>query len=159
MADRTTNIAVAADTADEGDVYYPAVAQGTIRDKALVVYQFDRLNNDADTDLQGTLLGGGVSEVKPAAGFLPRDFRVLPNYPNPFNPETVIPFEMPRGGRVHIAVYDAVGRERAVLMDGILTAGYHDVHWNAEPERASGIYLVRLESGGLAVTRKVVLMR
>ena len=85
------------------------------------------------------------------------------NYPNPFNPSTVIPFELRRSGHVTLTVYDAVGRRVAVLVDGERSSGHHAVRWNGRTARgdavASGVYLYRLVSGERVQTRTMVLMK
>jgi len=96
---------------------------------------------------------------------LPEAFLLDQNYPNPFNPETEIRFQVPeiRGQtsevrNVKLAVYDLLGRVAAVLVDETLPAGRHRAIWNAAGS-PSGIYFLRLESGGLVETRKMVLVR
>lgn len=86
------------------------------------------------------------------------DFVLLHNYPNPFNPSTSISFDVPRQAHVRVTVYNLVGQEVAVLVDGVLPQGQHSVRW--QPENASsGIYFVRLQAGEFRATRKTVLLR
>ena len=112
-----------------------------------------------------------VTEVqKQTAGVVPARFELSQNYPNPFNPETEIRYQIPayagtevRGqtsevSRVRLAVYDLLGREVATLIDETLPAGRHRAIWNASGN-SSGIYFLRLESGGLVETKKMVLVR
>lgn len=91
------------------------------------------------------------------------DFALAAPYPNPFNPETTIKFSIGNGERVRLAVYDLLGRRIATLVDGALAAGRHDVRWNGVDDDgrqvASGVYLIRLQSGAHHSARKVVLMR
>jgi hypothetical protein len=91
--------------------------------------------------------------------------RLEQNWPNPFNPATTISFYVaPVGGdgssstQVRLAVYDVIGREVAVLVDGRMESGIHDVVFNAN-RLASGIYFYRLLAGGFAETKKMVLLR
>jgi flagellar hook assembly protein FlgD len=62
-----------------------------------------------------------------------------------------------------LTVYDALGREIAVLADGFLSAGNHEVRWNGRDSHgnpvSSGVYLYRLEAGGNAETKKMMLVR
>jgi len=89
---------------------------------------------------------------------LPEAFLLDQNYPNPFNPETEIGFTLQVSGFTSLRVYDLLGREAAVLVDEELPAGRHRAIWNAAGS-PSGIYFLRLESGGLVETRKMVLVR
>lgn len=103
-----------------------------------------------------------TSAGEPAAA-LPSDLRLLPNYPNPFNPSTVLAYEIPArasGGEVpaELAVYDLLGRKVAVLASGMHAPGRYEVRWEAG-ERASGVYLARLESAGRSATKALMLVK
>ncbi len=79
------------------------------------------------------------------------------NYPNPFNPSTVVEYRLPRAGHVRLDVYDTLGRKIAELVDGEQSAGAHRVPFSAVG-LSSGLYFCRLESGGFAETRKMLLL-
>lgn len=85
-----------------------------------------------------------------------------PAYPNPFNPSTVIGFRIgaiqESPVQVTLSVYDILGRKIAVLVDGPTSAGSHSVTFDAAG-LASGIYLVRLEAGGMVKARSVSLIK
>lgn len=87
-----------------------------------------------------------------------REFSLGQNSPNPFNPATTITFSVPVGGHVSLRVYDVVGRLVATLVDGELDRGRHTVGWDAT-EFPSGVYLCRLQAGGKAAGRKLLLLR
>jgi len=80
------------------------------------------------------------------------------NYPNPFNPSTVIRFTLPVDGRVVLRVYNMLGEEMAELADREMGAGEHAIEWDAGTA-PSGIYLYRIETPSGTVVRKMVLMR
>jgi hypothetical protein len=86
------------------------------------------------------------------------DFRLQQNYPNPFNPTTEIAFDVARAGRTSLKVYDLMGREVAILSNGILQAGAHHVTYDAH-DLPSGVYFYRLESGSQTQTRKMLLLK
>jgi hypothetical protein len=73
----------------------------------------------------------------------PSGIALLANYPNPFNPVTQIPFELPGQSRVHLAVYDVLGRQVAVLADRVYASGRHEVSLDASG-MSSGVYVVRM---------------
>jgi hypothetical protein len=79
----------------------------------------------------------------------------LRNYPNPFSARTRVHFAMPRNGDVKLTIYDVAGRRVATLVDGEKAAGGHDVEFNAE-KLPAGVYLYRLETGGLTETGRMV---
>lgn len=73
------------------------------------------------------------------------------NYPNPFNPQTTVPFSIETATNARLSVHDLLGREIAVLVDGQLPVGGHEATWDAT-EFASGVYLYRLTAGGHTAT-------
>jgi hypothetical protein len=82
---------------------------------------------------------------------------ILSAYPNPFNGEVTISYDVPRRSNVELAVYNLLGEQVAVLKSGVEAAGSHAVQWR--PEVSSGIYFARLRAGASTVMRKVVYLR
>ncbi|MEQ9104670.1 MAG: T9SS type A sorting domain-containing protein [Rhodothermales bacterium] len=80
------------------------------------------------------------------------------NWPNPFNPTTAISFELAQSGPVRLTVHDLLGREVAVLVDGVRPAGLHQVRFDASAE-ASGLYLYTLETPTSRQTRRMLLVK
>lgn len=80
------------------------------------------------------------------------------NYPNPFNPSTSIRFTLRTSHIARLTVYDMLGREVAVLVDGVMSAGSHQVSFDGAG-LASGIYLVRLTSGSEIHTMRMTLLK
>ncbi len=96
------------------------------------------------------------------ASDLSNSFSLGANFPNPFNPTTVIPFTLNQRGHVTLAVYDVLGRRVALLVDGEIAEGSHSVRWDAsagDSPIASGVYLVRLERLGVSVSRRILLAK
>ena len=93
---------------------------------------------------------------KPAK--LPTDFRMEPNYPNPFNPETTVRFHIPRTCLVQLTVYNVLGQKVRTLMNRNLPAGSYQVNFQAE-NLPSGVYYIRMKAGNFRQTQKMVLMR
>lgn len=85
-------------------------------------------------------------------------FSLSQNFPNPFNPATKISFELAESGFTTLNVYDALGRNVAILVNELRTNGLHSVDFNST-ELSSGIYFYVLESGGYTQTRKMVLLK
>ena len=90
------------------------------------------------------------------------------NYPNPFNPETHIVFDLGLldgpDQQARVVIYNLLGQRIATLVNGVLPSGQYDIVWNGRDQRgravASGIYFVRLEtSSGRNFTHKMVLVR
>ncbi len=89
---------------------------------------------------------------------LPSGYKLNQNYPNPFNPSTAITYELPESGYVRLKVFDQLGREAAILVDGPVNAGIHTVYFNGTG-LASGNYFYRIETGKFAGTRKFTLLK
>ncbi len=134
-------------------------------------------------DLSGTF--GGLAPVRAVVGkeeiaagridigrqllsAVPSKTALLPNYPNPFNPETWIPFDLADSSRVKITIYNSSGQTVRVLELGQLPAGSYRSrskapHWDGrnalgEPV-ASGVYYVRIEAGSFTAFRRMVVLK
>jgi hypothetical protein len=80
------------------------------------------------------------------------------NYPNPFNPSTQIRFTLDAGRQTRLTVYDVLGREVATLVNGPMAAGSHSVTFDASA-LTSGVYLYKLEAGGMTMTKRMTLVK
>ena len=95
-------------------------------------------------------INGTVEQPSPVA--------LLSSYPNPFNPEATIRFDVSKSQRVRLNVYNELGQRVMVLIDGRVEAGQHKARLAAYG-LPSGTYFVRLETDTGVVTRTVVLMK
>lgn len=86
------------------------------------------------------------------------NFRLEQNYPNPFNPSTVIGFQLAVAGEARLTVYDILGRQVAVLVNGTMSAGAHSVNFDAS-NLTSGVYMYKLEAGGMSQVRRMTLVK
>ncbi|NOX38224.1 MAG: S8 family serine peptidase [Calditrichaeota bacterium] len=130
----------------------------------------------ADVDLNGNrtfhgplkvkVVGDGVEVLE--AGNLPREFKLSPAYPNPFNPETQLRFAIPRNSRsrteyVRLLVFDTLGRKVKTLYEGQLAPGYYQSRWNGRTDAgrpvASGTYYILLIGEYQRQSQKVTLMK
>jgi hypothetical protein len=96
--------------------------------------------------------------AEPVAGTLPTQYALHQNYPNPFNASTTIAFDLPKSSHICLRVFDLLGREVAVLKDGMMEAGSHRVTFDGS-NLASGIYFARLDAGKFSQTKKVILLK
>ena len=88
----------------------------------------------------------------------PEGFRLEQNYPNPFNPATTIAYALPQPERVSLRIYNLQGQEVASLIECQQAAGEHRVVWRPQG-LAAGIYIARLQAGGVYATRRLVLAK
>lgn len=89
---------------------------------------------------------------------LPSSFELHQNFPNPFNPATVIRFELPERVPVVLTVYDVLGRAVRTLANTTLNAGRYQLTFDASG-LSSGVYLYRLQAGSTVVNRRMTLLK
>jgi len=93
---------------------------------------------------------------------IPDCFQLFHNYPNPFNPSTEIKFALPEAGNVELRIFNQLGQQVAVLVNGFQQAGVHSVFWNGCDELgntvASGVYFYKIRAGSFEQTRKMILL-
>ncbi len=97
-------------------------------------------------------------EVGENQNFLPGNFELQQNFPNPFNPATAIEFQLPNPGKVTLKVYDPLGREVATLVDSEMENGIHKINFNGSA-LPSGIYFYKLSSEKYSLVRKMMLLK
>ena len=89
---------------------------------------------------------------------LPNKFDMAQNYPNPFNPTTMIEFALPTADHVKLEVFNVLGQKSAVLVDQRMTAGVHQIEFDASSS-PSGIYFYRLATKDKSLTKKMILVK
>ncbi|MDI6401448.1 T9SS type A sorting domain-containing protein [Balneolaceae bacterium ANBcel3] len=88
----------------------------------------------------------------------PARFKLAQNFPNPFNPNTIIRYQISERADVRIEVFDALGRNVAVLKSGVHSPGSYQVNFDAS-HLSSGIYIYRLRAGDFTETRQMILVK
>ena len=144
-------------------LYPGALGVFTAADVREWLSQAHQLNSVSPTDQRG------VSVLEQLLAVLtPKETTLLPNYPNPFNPETWIPYQLATSGDVKITIYDARGIVVRRLELGYRQAGYYThrsraAYWdgcNGLGEHvASGLYFYHLEAEGVSLLRKMVTLK
>jgi uncharacterized delta-60 repeat protein len=89
---------------------------------------------------------------------IPKVFTLKQNYPNPFNPSTTIKYQLPLQSHVLLKIFDILGREVTVLVNGIEEPGYKLVLFDAS-KLSSGVYYYRLQAGDHVATKKLLLLK
>ena len=129
--------------------------------------------NEVDVDGQARIAGSrvdaGTDEVNTTSSaefgrhLLPEGFQMYPAFPNPFNPQTIINYQLPIINYVELDVINVRGQKEAVLVAGVQTAGKHKAKWdgkNSNGQRCpSGLYFARLKQGAQIQTIKLILMK
>ena len=107
-------------------------------------------------------MGGIATQVALDDAAAITHFQLFPSHPNPFNQNTLIPFQLAAPEPVQIAIYNLAGQRVRQLLDGRLSTGKYTVSWNGSDDMgrpvASGVYLCRLQAGQLEYTSKMLLV-
>ena len=94
---------------------------------------------------------------------IPRDFDLLPNYPNPFNATTSIVFHLPDPSHVHLCIYNLSGEVINSMVDEVLCAGVYQVSWDAKDRRGtsvpSGLYICRMVTTSFQSVQMLLYMK
>ncbi|MGH1362672.1 MAG: Ig-like domain-containing protein [Calditrichia bacterium] len=148
----------------------PAFSPGTNDALIIIATKLDP-NESATVVLQVIDVEGNITVCDPVyqtvSAVIPEGFVLEQNFPNPFNPNTLIRFDVPATSlgaqTVSLRVYDISGREIRTLINEAVQPGQHQVEWdglsNNGSHVAGGIYFYRLVSGDYVATRKMVYMK
>ncbi len=118
-------------------------------------------NGNADTNFiewVENCVAAASTGIEQVSESVPSSFRLSQNYPNPFNPTTTITFKIPNTGNVTLKVYDTLGNEVAMLVQGTRSAGEHSVRFDAS-SLSNGVYFYRLDAGQYTATKKFILVK
>jgi len=96
--------------------------------------------------------------VKNVGDIVPDKFNLYQNYPNPFNPVTNIKFDIPKSSFTTLKVYNVLGKEVAILLNEIKSAGSYQVDFDASP-LSSGVYFYRIETERFTETKRMVILK
>lgn len=121
------------------------------------------IDHDGDGDVDARVFPQGVTTPAPDLPIVTTP-RLHQNQPNPFNPRTVITYELPTADPVRLTIYDAKGRLVRHLVDsGAQVAGRHEAVWDGRSDdgvaKSSGVYFCRLEAGDYVQTIKLALLK
>ena len=100
----------------------------------------------------------GINEDPFANNSLPKEFRLYNNFPNPFNPETTIKYDLPEAAHVKIEVFNTLGQRIKILIDQNQQAGRYNVKFSAA-EFSSGLYFYRIKAGKYYKVQKMILQK
>lgn len=121
--------------------------------------------NDPGTFVDYVFTASTITTSIDHANTVPDRIKLRANYPNPFNPATVIPFEITGNtpSRVQVSIYNILGERVTTLIDRPLSPGHHTVRWDGNNSHrqpmSSGVYFYELRTNGTALTRKMTLIR
>ena len=94
---------------------------------------------------------------------LPQSPLLHSNFPNPFNPNTLLRYDLPQSGMVNITIHDMTGRKIKTLVNSAQSAGYKTIQWNGTDDNnksvSAGLYLYTIQTGNFTQTKKMVLLK
>ena len=99
-----------------------------------------------------------ATSVKQIGSEVPQEFLLSQNYPNPFNPSTTISFAIPNQADVKLSIYNSIGEEVAELLNDNISAGFHEVTFDAT-NLTSGIYFYKISASNFASVKKMLLLK
>ena len=95
--------------------------------------------------------------------FIPYYYTLHQNNPNPFNPVTILRYDLPEDAMVNITIYDMMGRNIKTLINQTQDPGYKSIIWDATNDQgqlvSAGIYLYQIQAGEYISTKKMVLLK
>ena len=107
--------------------------------------------------------GETTSIIENEFGENPTKFSLQNNFPNPFNPITILRYDLPEQAQVTLTVYDLMGREVTQLVNTTREAGFKSVQWDATDSFgkpvSAGVYLYQIQAGDFRQTKKLVLLK
>jgi hypothetical protein len=144
------------DGGEMDEVYY---IQQT-NDKGYIVVGFADKSGDASSDIWLLKLYPDPPAGNISADFdgLPSDFELYQNFPNPFNPVTMIDYQLSVNSDVELSIYNSLGQKVATLLNEKQNAGYHQAVWDASGY-ASGVYHYMLKVNGFQDVKKMILLQ
>jgi hypothetical protein len=99
-----------------------------------------------------------ATAVETENSFLPKDYNLGQNFPNPFNPSTTIEFSLPQKSAVKLTVYNIIGKKVAELVNGNYEAGNYSIKFDARG-LSSGIYFYQLKTDNFYKVKKMQLIK
>ena len=138
----------------------------TTEQKHKIASAIDQLESNNNCSYEEEMVLGVLKAILPER--LPTQTQLLANYPNPFNPETWIPFELAQDSTVTAKIYDLTGKKIRMIELGHLSAGNYvesskAIYWDGRTEDgeqvSSGTYFYQIEADGYTDTRKMVILK
>jgi hypothetical protein len=146
---------------DDADLLTAGIGSFPIGDLSWFPSQYSNwlAQRDAEYTKIGEALNSGtlIDGVEQIEG-LPVSYQLEQNFPNPFNPTTVINYTIPKAGNVSLKVYNVIGQEVATLFNGYQEASKYQVSFNAS-NLASGIYIYTINAGSFTQSKKMMLIK
>ena len=134
----------------------------SISNEETIVYKTNYQNGTIFTDID-SLLTFAIFVNKKLNQFVPNEFLIYNNFPNPFNSSTIIPFQIPNESYINASVYNILGQEILTILEGVHASGYYHLKWNGEDRNgnyvSSGIYFMKIKYNNKYYSKKMILLK
>jgi hypothetical protein len=113
-----------------------------------------------DMDVEGDVMWNdmGISVINLTDVFLPTEVSLSNAYPNPFNPVTMLTYDIPSDMNVSMGIYDVRGRLVEELINDMREQGRYEITWNAD-QHSSGVYMIKMTAGTAVKVQKIMLVK
>jgi len=149
-------------TTDGGNKWYKQVSP-LMGELSKVYFLDENVGWSIGQGIIKTINGGGVVSVKDQKENrinIPKQIELFQNYPNPFNPTTIIYYQLTMNNYVTLKIYDILGQEVTTLIQEEQKAGMHKIEFDGPKYYlSSGVYFYTLNTGKVAETKKMILLR
>jgi hypothetical protein len=148
--------------AEGGDLPWSAIGHGLAESPILALAVCDDMlfagtDDGVWREESPTSVSDGLSPI------LPDSYTLAPNYPNPFNPETIIEYSLPIRAFVTIEIFNVIGQRVRTLINEPKSPGTYLVEWNGRDDAgnalSTGVYFYRLTAGEVTLTKKMLLLK
>jgi len=130
----------------------------TVKGETKYTYRVFAFNDIMKSNYSNEAIITSLSSIEEDEGISPKFYRVYQNFPNPFNPNTRIKFDLPNNSKVQLNIYNILGEKVAELVNGELDAGYHQIDWD-DSNSPSGIYFYSISANNFRSIKKMILMK
>jgi len=138
---------------------YLAVGKYNTNDNGILLSQLPIGNSDANIDFSEFYeFDFVITSIKENVTSIPSEYVLSQNFPNPFNPSTIINFSLPKAGKVKLIVYNTLGQQVAELLNSEMEIGNHSVEFNTK-NLSSGVYIYKIISGNFVAAKKMILAK
>ena len=136
-------------TSESTDYYFKDTS---VREGLTYEYQL------ADVSYAGEIIYHNIIDIEVKNLYVPRTFKLGNAYPNPFNPRTVISWQIPVSSHVKISIFNILGENIATLVSGKMSAGHYQQEWVAA-NYPSGVYYYVIKAGIFTDSKKMILLK
>ncbi len=159
---RITKDLIRSESSGAGAADYKYLDTG-VKNGVTYYYKLEDVNINGERKMHGPISALPNYGLTLEENLIPQSYALSQNFPNPFNPGTLIRYQLPEKAKVALTIYNLLGRKVRTLVNAELEPGFKSVYWDGRDDRgrqvAAGVYLYELNAGKFHATRKMVMMK